>query len=398
MYQRRLSIRLAAVIAPILAVALVPVAQQVAAEQAAQIASCQTFAETGKSVCGRFLGYWQGHGGVAQQGYPISHDIQEVSAVDGKTYVVQYFERAVFEYHPENQAPFGVLLSLLGSELYKLKYPNGAPGQQANSSPGSVFFAETGRRLGGRFLGYWQSYGAVMQQGYPVSDEFQERSEVDGKQYTVQYFERAAFEFHPENAPPYDVLLSQLGTLQFKRKYQRPVSSPTPDAYASLGQRPLQLPALPPDGVCPTSQGRVQALPAPAYPSSINVLGRGPVFLEAADTTDVATPSGMAHVLPQQNGMYRIKGPWISRPEYPGPILVRGRKLDGSDKVRCEYSPHGYQSQEAMRLDVSNNNGTNYGWSFWPSGIVFSSLGCYGLQIDGLNFTDVIILKVIAEP
>jgi hypothetical protein len=33
----------------------------------------------------------------------------------------------------------------------------------------------------------------------------------DGNVYTVQYFERARFEYHPENAPPYDVLLGQFG-------------------------------------------------------------------------------------------------------------------------------------------------------------------------------------------
>ncbi len=46
-----------------------------------------------------------------------------------------------------------------------------------------------------------------------------ELSELNGLAYTVQYFERAVFEKHPENPPPYDVLLSQLGTFQFKRKY-----------------------------------------------------------------------------------------------------------------------------------------------------------------------------------
>jgi len=34
----------------------------------------------------------------------------------------------------------------------------------------------------------------------------------------VQYFERAVFEAHPENAPPYDVLLSQLGTFRYQQK------------------------------------------------------------------------------------------------------------------------------------------------------------------------------------
>jgi hypothetical protein len=33
----------------------------------------------------------------------------------------------------------------------------------------------------------------------------------DGQEYTVQWFERARFEHHPENDPPYDVLLGLLG-------------------------------------------------------------------------------------------------------------------------------------------------------------------------------------------
>src|SRR4051812_41660001 len=44
----------------------------------------------------------------------------------------------------------------------------------------------------------------------PVSDEFIEVSALDGKLSMVQYFERALFELHPENQPPFDVLLSSL--------------------------------------------------------------------------------------------------------------------------------------------------------------------------------------------
>src|SRR5258708_5823058 len=60
------------------------------------------FVETGKTVGGRFLEYWNGHGGLAQQGYPISEEMREKSDADGRIYTVQYFERAVFELHPEN--------------------------------------------------------------------------------------------------------------------------------------------------------------------------------------------------------------------------------------------------------------------------------------------------------
>ena len=158
------------------------------------------FAETGKTVKATFLKYWTEHGGLAQQGFPLSEEMQETSATDGKTYTVQYFERAVFELHPEFAGtPNEVLLSLLGVFLYSQKYTaiDGAPGQQPNNEAGAVLFPETGKTVGGKFLAYWQTHGGLAQQGLPISDEFTEVSDLDGKPYRVQYFERAVFEIHP---------------------------------------------------------------------------------------------------------------------------------------------------------------------------------------------------------
>ncbi|MDQ6694311.1 MAG: NHL repeat-containing protein [Chloroflexota bacterium] len=198
-------------------------------------AGSRTFPETGKTISGKFLDYWNSHGGLAQQGYPISGQIQERSDTDGKLYTVQYFERAVFELHPENSAPNDVLLSLLGSFLYKQKYSNDAAEQQPNTAAGSLLFSQTGKRLGGHFLAYWQQNGGLAQQGYPISDVFTEKSTLDGKSYLVQYFERAVFEFHPENAAPSDVLLSQLGTFRYQARYAAsgatlPIATPTSTA------------------------------------------------------------------------------------------------------------------------------------------------------------------------
>ncbi|HMA33545.1 MAG TPA: hypothetical protein VKY74_03610, partial [Chloroflexia bacterium] len=176
------------------------------------------FPETGQTVKGRFLDYWDTHGCLAQQGYPLTTQIRDKSASDGQFYMVQYFERAVFEAHPENPPPYDVLLSLLGTFRYQQKYPQSASNQEPNTSPGSVFFPQTGKRLGGRFLAYWQSHGGLAQQGYPISDEFTEVSDLNGQPYKVQYFQRAVFEWHPENQPPYDVLLSQLGTYYLQKK------------------------------------------------------------------------------------------------------------------------------------------------------------------------------------
>ena len=53
---------------------------------------------------------------LALFGLPLSPPLMEQNA-DGGTYLTQYFERARFEYHPENAAtPYAVLLGLLGRE------------------------------------------------------------------------------------------------------------------------------------------------------------------------------------------------------------------------------------------------------------------------------------------
>src|SRR3954453_10309606 len=114
------SLAAGAVLAPLL---LAPGAQSAQAQQP----SCRTFPETGKTVCGKFLTFWDTHGGLAQQGYPISEAFQEVSELDNKPYTVQYFERAVFEWHPENAPPYDVLLAQLGTFRYRAKYAESSP-------------------------------------------------------------------------------------------------------------------------------------------------------------------------------------------------------------------------------------------------------------------------------
>ncbi|MEP6774929.1 MAG: LamG-like jellyroll fold domain-containing protein [Chloroflexota bacterium] len=184
---------------------------------------CQTFAQTNKTVCGVFLSYWNDHGGILRQGLPISSEFQEVSDTDRKAYTVQYFERAVLEHHTENQAPYDVLISLLGRLQFQKKYANGVQALDklpAGMKPeGGAVFPQTGKDVRGVFLDYWLNNGGTLQYGYPISDAFIERSQLDGKDHIVQYFERSVFEYHPENQAPYDVQLSLLGRFQFERKY-----------------------------------------------------------------------------------------------------------------------------------------------------------------------------------
>ncbi len=108
------------------------------------------------------------------------------------------------EYHPEQTEPqFRVLLGQFGRRIHPAD-PDTGPKLVGR------FFPETGHNLEGGFLAYWEARGGLAQFGYPLTETIAETLE-DGRQYRVQYFERARFEYHPENAAPYDVLLGQFG-------------------------------------------------------------------------------------------------------------------------------------------------------------------------------------------
>jgi hypothetical protein len=86
------------------------------------------FPDTGHTVTGLFLDYWNTHGGLRQQGFPISEAFVETSLTDGRPYVTQYFQRARFEYHPEiSDQNNQVLLGLVGVEIYQRKVSGGGP-------------------------------------------------------------------------------------------------------------------------------------------------------------------------------------------------------------------------------------------------------------------------------
>ncbi len=72
-------------------------------------------------------------------------------------------------------------------------------------------FPETGQCIEGRFREYWEQNGGLAVFGLPITAERQERNRETGKTHLTQWFERNRFELHPENQPPYDILLGRLG-------------------------------------------------------------------------------------------------------------------------------------------------------------------------------------------
>lgn len=175
------------------------------------------FDEVPYCISGRIQEYWEQNGGLPVFGLPITPQREET--IDGQTLQVQWFERNRLELHPENAPPYDVLLGRLGGDFVEQS------GAVAREEPreGCSYFEQTGFNVCGDILTYWQSNGLeldgqagkTMQEslalfGFPLTGEF-ETTMADGSTHTVQWFERARFELHPQNEPPFNVLLGRLG-------------------------------------------------------------------------------------------------------------------------------------------------------------------------------------------
>lgn len=77
------------------------------------------FTQTGHTLAEPFRSFWQREGGLATFGYPISQPFEEVSQEHAGPLLVQYFERARLELHPENPPAHRVLLGHLGQQYLR---------------------------------------------------------------------------------------------------------------------------------------------------------------------------------------------------------------------------------------------------------------------------------------
>ena len=164
------------------------------------------FAETGHYLAGVFLDYYNTLPGASYLlGLPLTEEFPQ-QFPDGRIFRVQYFERARLEWHPELPEGQKVQLGALVPAVLNGRTFERVP-QVANTAR-RVYFPETGHTLSEGFLDYWRRNGGLRVFGYPLSEEMGEGG------VTVQYFERARFEYHAGLAgTPYAVQLSPVGYL-----------------------------------------------------------------------------------------------------------------------------------------------------------------------------------------
>jgi hypothetical protein len=164
------------------------VAQQIGAVNPELLPTMQTvyFPQTGHHLSNRsgFLNFWRANGQVHVFGYPLTEEFIE------RGRIVQYFERARFEYHAEHAgSDQQVQLGLVGREILEIQ---GVPAGIDNPQNGALYFPETRHTLWGEFRNYWEKRGGLRIFGFPLSET------VDEQGRSVQYFERAKFVYYPE--------------------------------------------------------------------------------------------------------------------------------------------------------------------------------------------------------
>lgn len=161
------------------------------------------FSETGHNISGAIKTFYETRGDVRNFGLPLT----EVVVENGRQ--VQYFERARFELHPQLPTQHYVQLTHLG-RIFAAGRTGGAFAPVRQRTDARAYFPETGHNLSGIFWTAWTKRGGVPVFGYPISEPFEEVA-TDGVARLVQYFERARFEYHPENVPGTQVQSSHLG-------------------------------------------------------------------------------------------------------------------------------------------------------------------------------------------
>jgi hypothetical protein len=153
--------------------------------------------------------------------------------------------------------------------------------------------------------------------------------------------------------------------------------------------RPLHIPTT---TGCPTST--LHRIPDQAVGK---MAGPGPVFPGALGLRST-------RLYPAETGAKdpwkRFKVLWVGSPRYRGPVLIRGRQLHGNLRIGFGDAPTPVSSLQFPAGDENEMStaadGISAGnWRQWPSSLRAAAPGCYGIQIDGLRFSVVVVVRLV---
>jgi len=369
---------------------------------------------TGHYMRGVFRDFWDKNGGVANFGYPLTEEY-----VDPKTNrIYQYFERARFE-RAQAEATL-VELGLLGRETIGDRVF--AASQPVANSKDRRYFPETKHVVQFGFKETWEARGGLKIFGLPLSDELEEQL-ADGKVHTVQYFERARFEYWSDLPSGQRVLLSLLGRQLAPKDLTAPLAPnappPGPIAPKPSAGPSLVRPVLPPSK-------NAQVVPQAGQPGDIFVFNGvgfkpgekvgvwanspdgaiyGAPFQATADArgtlanaqlnfrTDESTPLGVWSFVAQgissgnqAVGYFLLIGGALGRlpaaapqPGVPANVDARVEPNAGRAGTIFFFDAFGFRAGEEVTLTVVASDGTKIDAGFTVTADAQGSIGYAGL-------------------
>ena len=377
---------------------------------------------TGHYMRGVFRDFWDKNGGIANFGYPLTDEY-----VDPKTNrIYQYYERARFERAQVDSTL--VELGLLGREIAGDRVF--AVSQPVANSKDRRYFPETKHIVQFGFKDTWETRGGLKIFGLPLSDELEEQL-ADGKVHTVQYFERARFEYWQNLPAGQRVLLSLLGRQLAPKELTAPLgpNAPPPAPITPKPPAPPSLvrPVLPPSK-------NAQVIPQAGQPGDtffFNAVGfkpgekvgiwanspngaiYGAPFQATADArgtlasarlnfrTDASTPLGVWSFVAQgissgnqAVGYFLLIGGALGRLPAAGPqqgvppnVDARVDPNAGPAGTIFFFDAYGFKAGEEVTLTVVASDGTKIDAGFTVNADAQGSIGYAGLYyVTEVNF------------
>jgi hypothetical protein len=328
--------------------------------------------ETSHSVVA-FANSYIAWGGAATLGFPLTELFIETRPDQGKGYWVQYFEKAVIEFHNDVDAANTFQLAPLGTWRLAHLYPGGAPAAKPLPSRSSYHFKETNHTVAEPFLTYWHKNGEVRRFGYPISESFAEKSQANGNSYTVQYFERAVMEYHPELPASDSVQLTALGSLMLKELYpdgapmgaSNALPSPTVNVAATQAAAATATEVAQEAIANATATAQTQAANATSTAEAQAAIAAAAAASKAADATSTAEAQASAAARRKYDS-YKYNAP-------PGNFSASG--ANAAISCRLQY-------QQCINDWCANANS-----KFILVGVGVANIGTNALSVNPLNFT-----------
>jgi hypothetical protein len=170
------------------------------------------------------------------------------------------------------------------------------------------------------------------------------------------------------------------------------------DPWKTL-RRTLHLPRLAPGDPCPRSRSARRG-PGVAGALGPAALGRGPAYATVGSRNGIAS-LGPHSDTARVDGWYFRKTFWHVDRRYQGPLLIRGRRIDGFGPRSLRFQPYGppafARSKAELRWPAGwpVENRTRTGWRQLPGSTVLRGPGCYAFQVDGRGFSEVIVFEAV---